>query len=180
MKKKQNNLFSWSMLGFLVLIAAVISCNDQNSTAAKKDQAASTIPVQVDNSNVLQPTETLSASELLDDSVFTDGSIPSSWENAGITDVKGLKLFLKDLQQQVMLNDKEKLASHIKYPLKDIQSKEQLVARYDEVFTKAVKLSFAGINFSQLFRNQNGVMTQGGKVWISQFGDTFKIIAINY
>ncbi len=180
MKKKQNNLFSWSMLGFLVLIVLVISCNDQNSPAAEKDQSSATSPVQVNTSDEFQQVDALSAEELLDDSVFTDGSIPSSWENAGITDVKGLKLFLKDLQQQVMLNDKEKLASHIKYPLRDIQSKEQLVARYDEVFTKAVKLSFAGINFSQLFRNQNGVMTQGGKVWISQFGDTFKIIAINY
>lgn len=117
--------------------------------------------------------------ELKDDSVFADGSIPSSWENAGITDVKGLKEFLKNAQLWVMNNNKEKLAAAIKYPLKDIKNEAELVAAYNKVFTKEVKLSFATINFNQIFRNQKGVMLENGKVWINQFGKEFKIFAIN-
>lgn len=122
----------------------------------------------------------LSAEELKDDSVFADGSRPASWQNAGITNVKGLKLFIKQLQQWIVMNEKDSLASVVKYPLnKKVKTKADLVASYDALFTKDVKLSFATINFSQLFRNVEGVMTSGGKVWIAQQGKAFKIIAIN-
>lgn len=123
----------------------------------------------------------LSAEELKDDSVFKDGSKPTSWDNAGITDVKGLKLFIKQLQQWIISNNKEKLASVVRYPLnKYMKTKENVLANYDLIFTKGVELSFATTNFSQLFRNANGVMLDGGKVWINQQGKGFKIIAINY
>lgn len=122
----------------------------------------------------------LSAEEMKDDSVFADGSKPTSWENAGITDVKGLKLFIKQLQQWTVTNDKEKLAAVVQYPInKTIKTKDELIADYDAIFTKQVQLSFATVNFSQLFRNDQGVMTKDGKVWIGQKGKNFKIIAIN-
>ena len=91
-----------------------------------------------------------------------------------------MKLFIKQLQQWTITNDKEKLASVIKYPInKTIKTKEELIANYDAVFTKQVQLSFATVNFNQLFRNAQGVMTNGGKVWIGQKGKAFQIIAIN-
>jgi hypothetical protein len=121
----------------------------------------------------------LSADEMKDDSVFADGSIPTTWANAGVTDVMGLKLFLKQLQLWVMNNDKKRIATAIAYPLRDIKNEQEFVNAYDKFFTKEVKLSFATINFSQLFRNQHGVMTDGGKVWIQQFDSAFKIFAIN-
>ncbi len=121
----------------------------------------------------------LSENEMKDDSVFKDGSIPTSWANAGVTDVKGLKLFLKQLQVWVMNNDKRNIATAIAYPLKEIKNEQAFIAAYDKIFTKEVKLSFATINFNQLFRNQHGVMTDGGKVWIQQFDSAFKIFAIN-
>lgn len=121
----------------------------------------------------------ISDNEMKDDSVFADGSIPTSWENAGITDVKGLKLFLKELQQNIINMDKEKMAAAVKYPLKGIKTEQEMIAAYETIFTKEVKLSFATINFNQIFRNQNGVMLGNGKVWINQFGKDFKIYSIN-
>ena len=175
------------MKKYFVLIAfvsiVIMACNQgrkdaapvetiQTDTAEKLTDTAKTELMQV---------SALSAEELKDDSVFADGSIPTSWAIAGITDVKGLKLFIKQLQQWVITNDKEKLAAVIKYPLnKTIKTKDQLIANYDMVFTKEVKLSFATINFNQLFRNTKGVMTDGGKVWLIQQGKEFKIIALNY
>lgn len=121
----------------------------------------------------------LSVDELKDDSVFANGSKPASWKNAGISNEKELKIFIKKLQQWIILNDKDSLAAVVKYPLKNITNKEALVKNYDSLFTKDVKLSFATLNFSQLFRNDQGVMTSGGKVWVGQEGKKFKIIAIN-
>jgi len=91
-----------------------------------------------------------------------------------------MKLFVKKLQQWIVLNDKDSLAAVIKYPLgKTIKTKADVVVKYDSLFTKEVKLSFATLNFNQLSRNQNGAMTSGGKVWFAQEGKGFKIIAIN-
>ncbi|MEX0636982.1 MAG: hypothetical protein WD135_09455 [Ferruginibacter sp.] len=169
---------------FFICVSATclaIGCNSNNTmentviiqtadTVAKSTNTAADMIVAVND---------VSASEMKDDAVFADGSIPTSWENAGITDVRGLKLFLKQVQQWVITNNKVQLALAVKYPLNNIQHKEDLMAAYDQVFTKDVKLSFAIINFNQIFRNSKGVMTSGGRAWITQEGTNFKIFAIN-
>ena len=168
---------------FVVIISIVfLACNQ--GTKQKTEEIA-TITDSTTSSKIAPATEImkvseLSAEELKDDSVFADGSKPTSWANAGITDEKGLKLFIKQVQQWIVTNDREKLASVIKYPVnKTIKSKDEFISNYDAVFTKQVQLSFATVNFNQLFRNAKGVMTNDGKVWIAQMGKDFKIIAIN-
>ncbi len=167
---------------FFLLSVSVIcfACNqpDKDKTAVN---STDTIPSsKISPATEMMKVSELSAEELKDDSVFIDGSRPTSWDIAGITDVKGLKLFIKQLQQWTITNDKEKLASVVQYPIhKTIKSKAALIANYDSVFTKQVQLSFATVNFNQLFRNAQGVMTNGGRVWIGQIGKDFKIIAIN-
>ena len=168
---------------FIVAISFVfLACNQG---VKQKTEETATITDSTTFSKILPATEImkvseLSAEELKDDSVFADGSKPASWANAGITDEKGLKLFIKKVQQWIVTNDRDSLASVIKYPVnKTIKSKEDFISNYDAVFNKQVQLSFATVNFSQLFRNAKGVMTNDGKVWIGQTGKSFKIIAIN-
>ncbi len=173
-----------SFLGSLMILAiCLLSCNEGVKQAGSKkitEMDTLVLPADSGKTEMMKVSE-LSANELRDDSVFKDGSIPTNWDIAGIADVKGLKLFIKQLQQWVMMNDKEKLAAAVQYPLnKTIKTKEDLIANYDMVFTKNVKLSFATINFNELFRNTKGVMTEGGKVWMIQQGKGFKIVAINY
>lgn len=167
-----KHLISWSLL--LVVLAGCAGESEQKPIEVTVPVSPASVTVDPKDVSPI-----LSLQELQDDSVFTDGSKPTSWENAGITDVKGLKLFLKDLQQAVITNDKAKLAAAVKYPLQGLSNAEELVEAYDNVFTKDVKMSFALINFSQIFRNQKGAMTEGGRVWIGQFGNKFKIFAIN-
>lgn len=174
------------MKHYIFILAIVLfSCNDTPSANKQQDselntQQASTVAPMENNTVAAIDGLTVTPFEMKDDSVFTDGSVPTTWENAGFTDVKGFKLFLKQLQLYVMDNNKEKLAEAIRYPLKNITTPQELVEKYDAVFTKDVKLSFATINFNQIFRNQQGAMTQGGKVWFAQQGKDFKIIAVNY
>lgn len=166
-----------------VFAITLLSCNETpQETAPATIIEMDTVVMPGDSAKTeMMKVSELSANELKDDSVFKDGSKPTSWDVAGITDVKGLKLFIKQLQQWVIMNDKENLAAAVQYPLnKTIKTKEDLVAKYDTVFTKEVKLSFATINFNQIFRNAKGVMTDGGKVWLGQKDKEFKIIAINY
>ncbi len=177
------------MRQFLLAIAiasiTLMACNeidnDKISTPGKiVEMEIVKMPSDSSKAGLLKITG-LSEKELKDDSIFVDGSRPTSWEIAGITDVKGLKLFIKQLQQWVVDNNKEKLSAIVQYPLnKYMKTREDLLTYYDAVFTKEVKLSFATINFSQLFRNEKGVMTDGGRVWLNQQGKEFKITAINY
>lgn len=173
------------LLAIAIASITLMACNeidkDKESTPGKiVEMEIVKIPSDSSKAGRLKVTD-LSAKELKDDSVFVDGSKPTSWEMAGITDVKGLKLFIKQLQQWVVDNDKEKLSAVVQYPLnKYIKTRDDLLTYYDGVFTKEVKLSFATINFNQLFRNDKGVMTDGGRVWLNQQGKEFKITAINY
>lgn len=171
-----NKFIFTALMSSLVFTACDTKKSSTDTLAA--DSAVITIPAPA-VADTLTNILIISDNEMKDDSVFSDGSIPTAWANAGITDVRGLKLFLKQAQQWVMTNDKQKLAAAIKYPLKNIKNEQDLIAAYDNIFTKEVKLSFATINFNQIFRNQQGVMTAGGKVWINQFGKDFKIFAIN-
>lgn len=165
-------------IAFLFVFFTACDSNKNNNDSMAADSSTITVatPAVLDT---LMNSLTISDNEMKDDTVFADGSKPTSWENAGIKDVRGLKLFLKQAQQWVMNNDKEKLAAAVRYPLKNIKNEQELIAAYDNIFTKEVKLSFATINFNQVFRNQQGVMTTGGKVWINQFGKEFKIFAVN-
>lgn len=174
------------VIGSALVALLIAACNDNSSPT--RDERGNNNTANNDTSERIKAFEQsdmivasneVSEAEMRDDSVFTDGSIPTGWDIAGITDVRGLKIFLKNTQQWVMSNDKAQLALAVKYPLNNIKNKEEMMAAYDQVFTKDVKLSFAMINFNQIFRNSKGVMTAGGKAWITQEGNSFKIFAIN-
>jgi len=175
----------------MAILYSIFSCNETNPPADLKPATTDSITPVPDSipakpdSNKPPKTNTglsigLTQEEMMDDSVFIDGSKPTSWEAAGITDVKGLKLFLKQVQFLVLKNDKEQLAKLIRYPLgRHIKTEQDFIKNYDALFTKDVKLSIANINFSQVFRNSKGVMTEGGKIWFTQVEDDFKIVAVN-
>ncbi len=171
------------LLSFIAIVL-LYSCNNPSTNADSKLFPVDSMGVTLSSPSPEKVVPTigsgLTMEEMRDDSTFLDGSIPVSWENAGITDVKGFKLFLKKIQQLVLHDEKDHLSAHIRYPLgRSIKTPGDFIKNYDNLFTKDVKLSMANINFSQVFRNSKGVMTDGGRVWFAQFGEEFKIIAIN-
>ena len=169
--------------GLLLTATFALACNESNRTnaveTATSNDTAQIGETNANDANMIVAINEVSETEMRDDSVFNDGSIPTTWEVAGIEDVKGLKLFLKQAQQWVMSNNKEQLAAAVQYPINNIKNKEEMMAAYDQYFTKEVKLSFAMINFNQIFRTYKGVMLADGLVWIKPVGDTYKIFAIN-
>ena len=169
----------------IAILVTFFACNQTNQAPVEKPLTlVDSLPPKKDAIVIKQPATVigtgLTQEELADDSVFADGSIPTSWATAGITDVKGFKLFLKKVQLLVLNNDKEQLAKLVKYPLrKSIKNENDLVKNYEVLFTKDVKLSVAGINFSQVFRNSKGAMSEDGRLWFAQEENEFKIIAVN-
>jgi hypothetical protein len=156
-----------------IVFLLLVSCNQHSKPAVEKKESGSAIDSNVIGIPVTDP-------ELEDDSLFADGSKPSSWDAAGITRVMGLKIFVKDLQYIVANDNREEVAKMIRYPLTStIKTEADFLASYDKIITPKVKDALAKANLRQLFRNYKGVMIGNGDIWIAQEEKEFKIIAIN-
>jgi len=115
--------------------------------------------------------------DLSDDPIFTDGSVPSTWDVAGITDPNGFKKFLIELQTSVLNNNRNKVISSLDA---NKFAKYNTLNNYDKLFNKKVIDAFKNINIHQIFRNYQGAMIGNGTVWFKQNNNgTFSIFAIN-
>jgi hypothetical protein len=156
-----------------ILSLLVMACNQNNKTPVERDITGAAI-----DSNLLGVPVT--NVEMEDDSVFDDGSRPTSWEVAGITKVYALKIFIKDLQYMAATDNREEISKLIRYPLNaTIKTQADFLANYEKLFNPTLKEALARVNPRQVFRNYKGVMLGNGNIWIQQLDDEFKIIAIN-
>ena len=158
---------------FYILLFLLNGCKESGQPSSPKNTPDSSDPGKVVAAPVTNP-------GMEDDAVFSDGSRPASWETAGINNVSGLKIFIKDLQTIVANGHRQELARYIRYPLNStVKSKSDFLENYDKVITPKVKRALASVNLRQLFRNYKGVMIGSGEIWIAQEGQDFNIIAIN-
>ncbi|RYY20764.1 MAG: hypothetical protein EOO04_19435 [Chitinophagaceae bacterium] len=123
----------------------------------------------------------LTEAELTDDSVFNDGSIPSSWQTAGITDSVRVKQFIRQLQIWVAGNHSDSISPHLLYPMKNpgIQNAADFKKNYQTYFNEAVKTAVMSQKLNQVFRNQYGVMLGEGRLWLTEKDNNILIAAIN-
>ena len=162
---------------FLVVIfctACGESGNKEEVVIAKPDTLATSV-VTVTDKLVLSP------DELKDDSVFNDGSIPSSWENAGVSDPIRFKKFIRQLQVWVSENQVDSISKHINYPVRNpgIKDSRDFKLNYSNYFSEGVKAALADQKLNQVFRNQQGVMIGQGQIWLVEKDNNILIIAIN-
>lgn len=178
------------MKTFYLLIALnlfLLSCNDRKTEGVAETDSV-TIPA-VDNTRAELDTlpsgaRDLTDAEMLDDSVFTDGSIPTTWEVAGINDPRSFKLFLKKLKHWVEADLRDSVANAVNYPMlnpKSVKTASDFLKHYDELMTPSVKDALKNQQLNQVFRNYKGAMV--GNIWISDASNNgsgnYKIISIN-
>jgi hypothetical protein len=102
--------------------------------------------------------------------------------------------FLAALKDAVSAKDKRSVAAMIAYPLRTrmageavtLGSAEDLVRRYDRLFTTPVVAAIEGQTYATLFATADGVMVGDGEIWFSGIcADeacsevSVKIIAVN-
>ena len=163
-----------------ILIACLVSCHQSQSPLAKNDTRQLVTDTSVNQDLIASP------EEMMDDSIFTDGSKPSSWSVTGINDPNQLKIFIKFLRLWIKQGNKDSIASHVQFPLannKNISSTSEFLKNYDQLFNAKVIAAINNQRLSQLFRNQHGVMLGNGELWIKNVSnnktDDFKITTIN-
>ena len=170
---------------FLFSFLFLTSCHDLHQKfydtfhgkKAAKDSAAKT----ANTTSVIQ----LTPEEEMDS--VTNGSIATPWENAGIEDVKGLKLFIKKLQFWSASDNGDSIAANIDYPLlndESISSAKIFLQQYEKVFNGKVRAALQQQKLNNLFRNFQGVMIGNGELWIDNVSnnknEVYKIRSINY
>jgi hypothetical protein len=172
------------LLGYL-LIAIIIfsfsSCREmhQKMYDAFHDKKKN----EIQDSFTTQPILTLTPEEGKDDT----GTGATSWLNAGIEDVHGLKIFIKKLRFWSESNNRDSIAANIQFPLlndKTISSAGIFLQQYDQVFNEPVKSALKNQDLKSIFRNSQGVMIGNGEIWISNISESenevYKITSINF
>lgn len=130
-----------------------------------------------------------------------DGSCNSEVaEMARQCDVNGINYqnavdFVKECQAAVKVDDAQKIADLVDYPLrvnfsangekklkvdhKNIANKEQFIKNYNVIFTKEFKLKLLRQDPANIFCNYKGAMIVDGGLWFSEKNKKMLIIALN-
>ena len=115
---------------------------------------------------------------------------------AGIENAAEFEAAFSALQAAVAANDKGKVADSVFLPLRvsgwtdensnksslQVSSRQELMDKYDEIFTAQVKEAFARQKIAELFVNWQGVMVGKGEVWLSVSDRTpvrYGILSVN-
>ncbi|GAA0562513.1 hypothetical protein [Chitinophaga japonensis] len=114
------------------------------------------------------------------DTVFEDGTVPSSWADAGFDDPAGFKHFLLRFKEWVRTDNVDSVAAYIDFPIRGYQTAAQFKGQYATVFDEQMKEMVARQRLDRVFRNYQGAMLGEGQLWFAdQEGKGYRIIAIN-
>ena len=118
--------------------------------------------------------------EYTDEVFYFNGTSPTSWAIAGISNSRSFKDFYMRFRNMVKLNDKDQIANYIYYPLGSTKDESDFVKNYDKIFTKDIKTAIQTQKVRQLFRDKRGIMIGDNHLWFKQIKGEYKIVTINY
>lgn len=160
-----------------LLLAA--ACN----TAPEKKSEDSTI---VDGAQTLvpvapppPPANPYEAEMAAQDTLFEDGSKPSSWADAGFDQPADFKQFLVSFKNWVKADRVDSITAHIRFPLKKYKTADAFRQQYNKIFDASLKAVVDTQRLDRIFRNYQGAMLGNGEIWFSSFPEGYRIIAIN-
>lgn len=152
-----------------------LSCNDNagNTFAGSDSDKATQTPAPAENAQPV--TDSLHAP----DTLFKDGSIPTSWENAGFSDPVAFKTFIMQLKDWVRNDNMDSIAAHIQFPLKNVKTADAFKKDYNKLFNEKIKTAIAAQRVDRVFRNSSGAMIGSGELWFIENKGNYYITAIN-
>ncbi|WP_341837921.1 hypothetical protein WJU16_08645 [Chitinophaga pollutisoli] len=113
------------------------------------------------------------------DSIFDDGSIPTTWENAGFNNPADFKRFLSRFKSWVRNDQPDSIAACIRFPLRLYPSSADFKSQYHQIFDPALKTAVDTFRLDRIFRNSQGAMVANGRIWFAPLPEGYRIIAIN-
>ena len=114
------------------------------------------------------------------DDLEWEGTIPTGWGTATITDSEQFKIFMIHFKEMVANNEVDKIASLIQYPLKDITDRQMFKNNYQRLFSEGLKQKVAEQRLDRIFRNSGGAAIGSGDIRFQEVGGKYMIQAINF
>ena len=119
---------------------------------------------------------------VLSDNAFTD----NLYSVADFDDDKVVEAFAGKFKNAVIDNNKQEVASMVRYPIEAtigdkvivIKNRQEFIAIYDDIFDKKLYDIISAANTHNMFANYQGVMLSNGEVWFGGDAGDIKVIAI--
>lgn len=159
------------------LLAIASSC--QNSPKENKQNVSDSLKVDTVTQAVHQTVDSVELQIAAQDTLFSDGSIPTSWKNAGFNDATKFKRFMLGFKNWVKTDQLDSITAHIRFPLKTVKSKAEFKQKYSSLFDSSLKKTVEEQRLDRIFRNNNGAMMGNGEIWFIEDRNNYYIIAIN-
>ena len=118
--------------------------------------------------------------QLQSDDLEWNGTVPTGWSTASITNPKDFKLFLIRFKGMVANNDVDALSNLVQYPLKEIKNKADFKANFSRLFSDNLKEAVDVQRLDRIYRNNKGAMIGDEHLWFKQFGNSYKIVSIDF
>lgn len=168
---------------FAVTISlAALACNESTETTPDDDSIVA-VPdkVPMDTSFMNTPDVKNADDDQLTsvDTLFEDGSIPTSWANAGFDDPVGFKRFIIVFKDWVKADNKDSIAAHINFPVAPAKTADIFKEKYADIFDKKLKAVVGKQRLDRIFRNADGAMIGSGQLWFTVNQGSYMITAIN-
>ena len=164
-------LHKWHSIAALMLVCSLLLACNKASKPSNNIPSTTADTIMADTAMVMntmtddeakgrEDWEMLTATDIQEDSVLQDGSVPCSWAEAGIKQPQSLKLFLKKIQYWLSEGGKDSIVQVILYPI-DIQKHNYadaaaLLKDYDKVFTPKTIAAIAAQTTNNINRGPTG------------------------
>ncbi len=164
---------------FFVFFYAYLSGCNQNETKEPQPALSTDVP-KADSTSKDTSWKTVKASATLTSDSLTPGKTTAeSWRVAGFNDPEGFKTFFKEFRKWVDADNKDSIAAHIKFPLRNCKSAALFKKNYTTYFNDKVKRSVGKQDMEKFFANYNGAMTGDGELWFNEIDHRYYVIAVN-
>lgn len=114
------------------------------------------------------------------DDLEWDGTIPTGWNTATITDARDFKIFVIKFKELINNNDVSALAKMIRYPIKNIASPQEFKDNFTTIFSEELRRRISDQRLDQIFRNDQGASLGDGDIWFQQVDNEYKIVGLNF
>lgn len=112
--------------------------------------------------------------------LFRDSTVAPSWDDAEFPNAKAFIIFFKNFQWEVADRNKEKIASHIDFPLRIAKDKKSFLRDFDSIFSPEFVLEISDQDPSEIYRDKKGAMIgHDGQIWFKMKKGRYRIIEIN-
>lgn len=167
----------------MMLLGLLVSaCHSaQPSGSAAPYDSTTVTPAGKDSQNGKAPADidSLEVQIMAPDSVFEDGSRPTSWAHAGFHDPVRFKRFLIRFKDWVQNDAVDSIAGHVRFPIRGAGSAAWFKEQYPRIFTANLKATIAKQRLDRIFRNGQGAMIGNGEVWFVEWRGKYWITAVN-